>query len=398
MRAVPESGAQAVTSPTVDASPLTRNAVDVLPEGGLQRKLALGRPLRVKLGVDPTAPDIHLGFASALENLARFQSAGHQVVLIVGDYTARIGDPSGRSDERPLLPDEVLDRNAEQFAEQAFRVLDRDRTEIRFNGEWLGRLTYAEVVRLARTMTVARLLERDDFAKRFRAHEPVSLSELLYPLMQAYDSVAIEADVEVGGTDQLYNLLAGRDVMEQYGLEPQVVVTFPLLVGTDGTEKMSKSRGNYVGIAEPPEEMFGKVMSIPDAALEQWWRLCVGEQQPQAEPMDSKLELARRIVARWHGLEVAAGAEAHFTRVVREGRPPEDVPEAPLPAEDPVHLPALLQAHGLAASTSEARRLIAQGAVRIGEEPVTELDVPRGRLEGATLRAGKRRFVRFART
>jgi tyrosyl-tRNA synthetase len=380
----------------MDVATLAANAVDVLPEGGLERKLALERPLRVKLGVDPTAPDIHLGFASALDNLARFQAAGHHVVLIVGDYTARIGDPSGRSEERPVLPDEVLDRNAGEFAEQAFRILDRERTEIRFNGEWLGSLSYAEVVRLARTITVARLLERDDFAKRFAAHEPISLSELLYPLMQAYDSVAIEADVEVGGTDQLYNLLAGRDVMEQYGLEPQVVVTYPLLVGTDGVEKMSKSRGNYVGITEPPEQMFGKVMSIPDSALAPWWRLCLGRRAPaDAEPMESKLALARGIVGRWHGDEAAEKAERHFTRVVREGRAPEEVPEAPLPDGDPVHLPALLHACGLAGSTSEARRLIGQGAVRLDGTPVTELDVARDRLAGALLQAGKRRFLRF---
>src|SRR6266540_6639273 len=259
---------------------LTHHAVDVLPKGELERKLKLGRPLRVKLGIDPTAPDIHLGFAFVLDRLAEFQRAGHTIVLIVGDYTARIGDPSGRSDERPVLPGEVLDANAKEFAEQAFRVLDRDRTEIRFNGEWLGKLSYAEVVRLARTITVARILERADFAERFAAHEPISISELLYPLMQAYDSVAIEADIEIGGTDQLYNLLAGRDVMQDYGLEPQVVITFPLLVGVDGEEKMSKSRGNYVAITEAPEEMFGKVMSIPDAALPQWWEMLIGSEAP----------------------------------------------------------------------------------------------------------------------
>src|ERR687886_899224 len=248
---------------------LTRNAVDVLPEGALEEKLARGRPLRVKLGIDPTSPDIHFGFAVVLDNLERFQRAGHTVVLIVGDYTARIGDPSGRSEERPVLPDEVLDANAREFAEQIFRVLDRERTEVRFNGEWLGTLSYADVVRLTRTLTVARLLERDDFSKRFAAHEPISLSELLYPLMQAYDSVAIEADIETGGTDQLYNLLAGRDVMAQYGLEPQMVMTFPLLIGLDGEEKMSKSKRNYIAVQDPPEEMFGKVMSIPDELLEQ---------------------------------------------------------------------------------------------------------------------------------
>ena len=376
-------------------SELTANAVDVLPEGGLERKLALGRPLRVKLGVDPTAPDIHLGFAFALENLGRFQRAGHQVVLIVGDYTARIGDPSGRSDERPVLPDDVLDANAREFAEQAFRILDRDRTEIRFNGEWLGKLSYADVVRLTRTVTVARLLERDDFANRFTAHEPISMSELLYPLMQAYDSVAVRADVEVGGTDQLYNLLTGRDVMDHYGLEPQVVVTFPLLVGTDGGEKMSKSRGNYVGIADPPEDMFGKVMSIPDTALAQWWELCAGESAPEADAMEAKLELARRVVARWHGPEASARAEQHFNRVVREHEPPEDVPVRSLPASDSLHLPDVLVDAFDLPSKSEARRLIAQGAVRVEGKVVDELDVPRTRLEGALVQAGKRRFVRF---
>ena len=229
-----------------------------------------------------------------LERLADFQRAGHQVVLIVGDYTARIGDPSGLSKERPILADEELDENSTYFAEQAFRILDRERTEVRLNGEWLGKLSYADTVRLARTMTVARLLERDDFAKRFSAHVPISLSELLYPVMQAYDSVAIEADVEIGGTDQRFNLLAGRDVMPQYGLEAQVVITYPLLVGTDGELKMSKSRGNYIGITEPPEEMFGKTMSIPDKALPQWWELLVGGEHPE-DPMSWKLELARRI-------------------------------------------------------------------------------------------------------
>jgi tyrosyl-tRNA synthetase len=351
--------------------------------------------LRVKLGIDPTAPDVHLGFAFVLDRLADFQRAGHTVVLIVGDYTARIGDPSGRSEERPVLPDDVLDANAKEFAEQAFRVLDRERTEIRFNGEWLGKLSYAEVVRLARTITVARILERDDFAKRFAAHEPISISELLYPLMQAYDSVAIEADIEIGGSDQLYNLLAGRDVMQDYGVDPQLVVTYPLLVGVDGEEKMSKSRGNYIGINEPPEEMFGKTMSIPDAALPQWWDMLVGEEAHPDDPMQWKLELARRIVTRWHGEEGARSGEEHFTRVVREHQAPDEVPEAVLPPGDPVHLPALLVEFLGAGSTSEARRLIGQGAVKIEGDPVQELDVPRARLEGALVQAGKRRFMRF---
>jgi len=373
---------------------LTRNAVDVLPEGALEAKLRLGRPLRVKLGIDPTGPDIHLGFAVVLRRLRAFQDAGHTAVLIVGDYTARIGDPSGRSKERVVLPDDVLDANAKLFAQQAYGILDEERTEIRFNGEWLGKLDYAELVRLTRTGTVAQLLERNDFRERFASGAPISVSELLYPFAQGYDSVAVEADIEVGGTDQLYNLLMGREIMAHYGLEPQAVITYELLVGTDGADKMSKSVGNYVGLDEPPEEQFGKIMSIPDAALEQWWRLCLDTDAPPTEPMESKLALARGIVERYHGEEEAVAAQAHFTRVVREGQAPEDVEEAPLPAGDPIHLPALL-ADRLGVSTSDARRLIAQGAVKVDGERVDELDLPRERLSGALVQAGKRRFVRF---
>jgi tyrosyl-tRNA synthetase len=378
----------------VAVADLTRNAVDVLPEGELERQLKLGRPLRVKLGIDPTGPDIHIGFAVVLRRLAAFQAAGHTAVLIVGDYTARIGDPSGRSKERQVLPDEVLDENAKLFAEQAFRILDRDRTEIRFNGEWLGKLDYAELVRLTRTGTVARLLERDDFAKRFDAREPISVSELLYPFAQGYDSVAIEADIEVGGTDQLYNLLMGRDVMQNYGLASQSVITYELLVGTDGVDKMSKSQGNYVGIDDPPEEMFGKVMSIPDAALDQWWRLTLDREPPEGDPMESKLALARGIVELYHDAGAAQRAEDHFTRVVRERQAPQEVPQAALPDGDPVHLPALL-ASTFGMSTSEGRRLIADGAVRVNGEAVSALDVPRTSLEGALVQAGKRRYARL---
>jgi tyrosyl-tRNA synthetase len=373
---------------------LTRNAVHVLPEGALEAKLALGRPLRVKLGIDPTGPDIHLGFAAVLRRLRAFQDAGHTAVLIVGDYTARIGDPSGRSVERRVLPDEVLDANAKLFAQQAYRILDADRTEIRFNGEWLGKLDYAELVRLTRTGTVAQLLERNDFEERFSSGTPISVSELLYPFAQGYDSVAVEADVEVGGTDQLYNLLMGRDVMAQYGLEPQAVVTYELLVGTDGADKMAKSVGNYVGIDEPPEEQFGKVMSIPDSALDQWWRLCLDTSPPAGEPMEAKLALARGIVERYHGAEAAARAEEHFTRVVREGQAPDEVSVTALPEGDPLHLPAVI-AHAFGVSTSEARRLISQGGVKIDGVPIDDLDVPRATLDGAVLQAGKRRFMRF---
>lgn len=373
---------------------LTRNAVDVLPAGELEKKLALGRPLRVKLGIDVTSPDIHVGRAIPLQRMRAFQDEGHTGVLIIGDYTTRIGDPSGRSSERPVLSDEEIDGNAKTYLEQAMVILDPARTEVRYNGEWLSTLSYAEVVRLARVITVARMLERDDFARRMAAREPISVSELLYPLMQAYDSVAIEADVELGGTDQLYNLLAGREVMEAYGLEPQIALTTPLLLSWDG-EKMSSSVGNNIPLLAPPEEMFGRTMRIPDEQLEEWYRLVAEQPVPGGDPMQAKLELARFIVTRSHGEEAARAAEEHFTRVVREGRAPDDVPEAPLPEEDPVHLPKLLAGTGLVGSTSEARRLIEQGGLKLDGEVVTELDVARERLNGAVLQAGKRRFLRL---
>jgi tyrosyl-tRNA synthetase len=378
----------------VGLAELTRNAVDVLPEGGLERKLALGRPLRVKLGIDVTSPDIHVGRGVPLQRMRAFQDEGHTGVLIVGDYTTRIGDPSGRSSERPILTDEEIDANAQRYLEQAMTILDPERTEVRRNGEWLSKLSYADVVRLARTITVARMLERDDFAKRMAAQQPISVSELLYPLMQAYDSVAIEADVELGGTDQLYNLLAGREVMEHYGLEPQVVLTTPLLLSWDG-EKMSSSVGNNIPLLAPPEEMFGRAMRIPDSMLGDWWRLVAERPVPEGDPMEAKLELARLLVRRSHGEEGARAGEEHFTRVVRRHEAPEEVPEAPLPAEDPVHLPKLLADHGLAGSTSEARRLIGQGGVKLDGEVVEELDLPRERLLRAVLQAGKRRFLRL---
>ena len=374
---------------------LTRNAVDVLPQGGLERKLALNRPLRVKLGIDVTSPDIHVGRGIPLQRMRAFQDEGHAGVLIIGDYTTRIGDPSGRSSERPVLSDEEIEANAQTYLDQAMVILDPDRTEIRYNGEWLGKLSYAEVVRLARTITVARMLERDDFAKRYLAQEPISVSELLYPLMQAYDSVAVEADVELGGTDQLYNLLAGREVMEAYGLEPQVALTTPILVSWDG-DKMSSSLGNNIPLTAPPEEMFGRTMRLPDSLLPEWYRL-VREQELQADadPLEAKLALARFIVGRSHGDEAARQAEDHFTRVVREGQAPEDVPEAPLPEGDPVHLPAVLVDLLGVGSTSEARRLISQGGVKVDGEVVSDLDLPRARLGGALVQAGKRRFLRF---
>ena len=375
---------------------LTRNAVHVLPHGGLEAKLALGRPLRVKMGIDVTAPDVTLGNGIPLQRMAAFQRAGHIGVLIVGDYTTRIGDPSGRSAARPILSGEEIDANAKRFVEQASTIIDPKRTEVRFNGEWLAKLDFAEVLRLTRAITVAQILERDDFAKRQRAREPISVSELLYPLMQAYDSVAVEADVELGGTDQLYNLLAGREVMEAYGLEPQVVLTVEYLVSWDGAG-MSASRGNYIGLREDPDEQFGKAMRIPDDLLSQWYRLVLesNDDPPAEDPLAAKLTLARWIVTRSHGADAAAAAEQHFTRVVRKGQAPEEVPEAMLPPGDPIHLPTLL-AECFQLSTSEARRLISQGGVKIDGDAVDELDLPRDALAGAIVQAGKRRFVRFS--
>jgi tyrosyl-tRNA synthetase len=380
----------------VNHADLTRNAVDVLPAGGLEEKLKLGRPLRVKLGIDVTSPDIHVGRGIPLQRMRAFQDAGHLGVLIVGDYTTRIGDPPGRAPERPILSDEEIDRNAQTYVEQALQIVDRDRTEVRFNSEWLRELDFAEILRLTRTITVAQILERDDFAKRYATREPISVSELLYPLMQAYDSVAVRADVELGGTDQLYNLLAGRAVMEAYGLEPQVVLTTPLLLSWDGA-KMSSSVGNNIPLTAAPEEQFGRTMRIPDSQLEEWYRLVLERDAPAGEPMEAKLALARAIVARSHGEGAAQEAEAHFTRVVREGQAPEEVGEAALPDGDPVHLPAALAA-AFGLSTSEARRMIAQGGVRLDGAVVAELDHDRAALVGKTVQAGKRRFARFVET
>ncbi len=373
---------------------LVRNAVDVLPEGGLERKLALGRPLRVKLGIDVTSPDIHVGRGIPLQRMRAFQDEGHTGVLIVGDYTTRIGDPSGRSAERPILSDEEIDTMARTYVDQALQILDPERTEVRRNGEWLGELTYADVVRLARTMTVARILERDDFQQRFTAQEPISVSELLYPLMQAYDSVAIEADVELGGTDQLYNLLTGREVMQHYGLEPQVVLTTPILVSWDG-EKMSSSLGNNIPLAMAPEEQFGRTMRISDDQLPEWYTLVMEADPPSGDPLEAKLELARFIVRRSHGEEAAQKAEAHFTRVVRDGQAPEEVEEREIPHPDKtVHLPQLL-AHLFGQSSSHWRRVIDQGGIKIDGQAASQYDLPRDQVEGALIQAGKRQFMRI---
>jgi tyrosyl-tRNA synthetase len=375
---------------------LTRNAVDILPESGLEAKLKLGRPLRVKLGIDVTSPDIHLGRGIPLQRMRAFQDEGHKAVFIVGDYTTRIGDPSGRSSERPILSDDEIDANAQVYLEQAKTILrdDPELLEVRYNGEWLSKLSYADVVRLGRIVTVARMLERDDFEKRYRAGEPISVSELLYPLMQAYDSVAIEADVELGGTDQLYNLLAGREVMQAYGLEPQVVLTTPLLLSWDG-EKMSSSIGNNVPLTERPEEMFGRTMRIPDSQLEEWWTLVAEQPVPEGEPMQAKVDLARWIVARSHGEEAAQAAEAHFDRVVRRHEAPEEIEDVTWNRADDslIYLPGALKAW-FGQTTSHWRRQIDQGGVKLNGEAVSSYEVDADCLDGALVQAGKRSFRR----
>jgi tyrosyl-tRNA synthetase len=381
---------------------LARNAVDVLPSGALERRLseaaAEGRPLRVKLGIDPTAPDIHLGHVVVLQKLREFQDAGHRVVLIIGDYTARVGDPSGRSATRPVLSGEEIDANAATFQEQAFKVLDADpeRIEVRRNGEWLD-MPMEELFRLARGSTVAQLLERDDFAKRYAAGAPISVLELLYPLMQGYDSVAVRADVELGGTDQKFNLLLGRDIQGAYGVPPQVVVTMPILPGIDGVKRMSKSEGNYVGVAEPPEEQFGKLMRVPDEVMPVYYELLLDRAfDPSLPAVASKRALAREIVERYHGPGAGDVAEAAFDRLHVERALPDEIEEASLPEGDPVHVPALVREHfGL--STSEARRLLGQGGLRLDGEQLgpDEIDLPAARLDGAVLQVGKRRHKRF---
>ncbi|HEX4730631.1 MAG TPA: tyrosine--tRNA ligase [Solirubrobacterales bacterium] len=379
---------------------LTRNAVEVLPEGRLAEQMKLGRPLRVKLGIDPTTADIHLGHTVVLGKLAEFQAAGHTVVLIVGDFTARVGDPSGRSASRPVPTPEEIEANATTYQEQAYKILDPERTEVRRNSEWL-QMGIVEVLRLMGGTTVARLLERDDFQKRMAANAPIAAHELLYPLLQGYDSVAIDADVELGGTDQKFNLLFGRDVQSSYGVPQQSILTMPILVGTDGVQKMSKSLGNYIGVTDPPAEMFGKLMSIPDEAMDEYFRLLLGGAgRPDGPPNLAKRELGRRIVDRFHGDGSGAGAEAAFDKVFVERSVPDDMPVVELADytdrdDGTIHLPRLIAgAFGL--SSSEARRLISQGGVKLDAERLTEpLDVPAEVLAERVLQVGKRRFAKL---
>jgi tyrosyl-tRNA synthetase len=379
---------------------LTRNAVEVLPEGRLAEQLSAGRPLRVKFGIDPTTADIHLGHAVPLEKLREFQEAGHTIVLIIGDFTARVGDPSGRSAQRPLPSGEEIAANAATYQEQAFKILDRERTEVRFNSEWLRMEPEALLGLLAQT-TVARLLERDDFQKRMRANAPIAALELLYPLLQGYDSVAVEADLELGGTDQKFNLLFGRDMQSAFGQKQQSILTMPILVGTDGVKKMSKSLGNYVGVTDAPEEMFGRLMRIPDEAMSDYYRLLLGEDVPDGSPNEAKRTLGRRIVERFHDAEAGLAAEEHFNRLFVDHQAPEEIEEVELAPYlggngGHIHLP-LLMAGAFEISSSEARRLLKQGGVKLDGEAVSpdNLDIDPAQLDGRVLQVGKRRFRRL---
>ncbi len=387
---------------------IREDVAEIIPEAELAEKLdrsrARERPLIVKQGFDPTRPDLHIGHALSIHKLRDFQELGHHVVFVMGDFTARVGDPSGRDETRPMLSEEEIEANLVTYEEQVFRILDPERTEIRRNSEWLAPLTLVDILRLTSQYTVARMLERDDFAMRHREGRPITLVEFLYPMMQAYDSVALTADVELGGTDQKFNLLLGRTLQERAGQAPQACVILPLLRGTDGTQKMSKSYDNYVGITMPPEEMFGRVMSIPDALLEEWITLASSArggdlaaklEQAASDPLGAKRWLAADLVARYHGAEGAASARQAFDRVHRRREAPADVPEVRLesPGGEPLWIAHALRESGLARSSSEAVRLVGQGAIRVDGEVSEDAEL---RLHAGTylLQRGKRRFAR----
>ena len=386
-----------------DLETLMRGAEEALPEGQLEKQLAKGEPLQVKLGIDPSTADIHLGHVVVLTKLAQFQEAGHTVVLIIGDFTARVGDPSGRDTTRPVLTPDQIEANARTYQDQAFKVIDRGRTEVRMNSEWLD-MPAQELFTLLGKTTVARLLEREDFAKRMKADQPISALELIYPVLQGYDSVAVGSDVELGGTDQKFNLLFARDIQRAYDVPEQSIMTMPILPGTDGRQKMSKSLGNYIGVTDPPEEMFGKLMSVPDEAMGTYYELLLGEEAPPGHPAGAKRELARKIIERFHGPDAARQAEQRFDTVHVSHGVPEDIPEVSLGDADgvragengTVHLPALI-AGIFEISSSEARRLIAQGGVKLDGESLEadRLDVPLEQLSGRVLQVGKRRFARL---
>ncbi len=400
------------------AERLKRGASGIVPENGLIEKLLksekTGKPLNIKLGLDPTAPDIHLGFAVVLRKLRQFQDLGHQVIIIIGDYTTLIGDPSGRSATRPMLTPAEIGENAKTYVDQLSRVLDREKTTVRFNGEWLGKLDFAEVVKLAAKMTVAQVLQRDDFANRYAAHQPISLHELLYPLAQAYDSVAIEADVEMGGQDQTFNILAGRDLQREIGQDPQIALFMPLLVGLDGVKKMSKSLGNYVGIAESADVMYGKLLSISDAMMRDYFTLCTDVPLDEIErllaeaesgavnPKEVKSRLAREIIALYHSAEEAERAHVEWNRIHARGGVPSEMPEFRLTPEHltdgKIWIAKLLTEAGLAKGTGEARRLVEQGGVSVNGERVGDpkAELTPESLADAVLKVGAKRYLRIS--
>lgn len=381
---------------------IARGAEEIIPLDELKKKLESGRQLTIKLGMDPTAPDIHLGHTVILNKLRTFQKLGHKIVLIIGDFTASIGDPSGKNSTRPELPREQIIENAKTYAEQAFKILDKGLTEIRYNSEWCEKLGAAGTIKLASKLTVARMLERDDFSKRFASQQPIAIHEFLYPLFQGYDSVAIKADVELGGTDQKFNLLMGRELQKDAGMEPQCVLMMPLLVGLDGVVKMSKSKHNYIGVTEAPKEMFGKIMSISDELMWSYYDLlsfknideikAVHDKCNSGEmnPRDAKIELGREIVARYHGEEAANAAVEGFNSQFAKGALPEDIPEVTVTSTT---IPNLLKDAGLCASTSDAMRMIKQSAVKCDGKVITDKSAPVEK-GSAIWQVGKRRFAK----
>lgn len=393
--------------PKTQAEVLLRGVDTFLPEAELAERIAEGTPLRVKLGLDPTAPALTLGWAVVLRKLRAFQDLGHTAVLIVGDFTARVGDPSGRSETRKRLTAEEVEGNAQSVLADFGKILASDNLEIRRNSEWLQPLDMGDMLQLTATSTLAQMLERDDFSNRFSANEPISMMEFMYPLLQAYDSVAVEADIEMGGTDQLFNLMMGRQVQDRYGKRPQMVLTMPLLVGTDGEKKMSQSLGNYIGINDAPDEMFGKTMSIPDQAMPQWVTLASGMAWDEitelvaalgdgtVHPGEAKRRLARSIVDLYHGEGTGSEAEAAFDRQFRDHAVPDDIPMHTLGTDDPVHVPSLLRDAGLVPSGGEGRRMLSQGAVKVDGERIDDETVPRDSLVGSVVQVGKRRFARI---
>lgn len=396
---------------------IRRGAAEILPLEDLREKLARSieenRPLKIKLGLDPTAPDLHIGHTVVFHKLREFQELGHQVQLVIGDFTAQIGDPTGKSQTRKQLSEEEVKENAKTYTDQLFKVLDREKTEVYFNSHWLSPLTFADVTHLASKCTVARMLERDDFSKRYERGQAISIHEFFYPLMQGYDSVVLKSDIEIGGTDQTFNLLMGRQLQKEYGLEEQVILTMPILEGMDGVKKMSKSLGNYIGVDEEPNNMYGKTMSIPDELMLKYFELVtdltVDEldglkqalEQEKLHPRDAKMRLAHTLVRMYHGKEAADEAQRHFQTVFQKGSLPDEIPEVILAEEDleqgKIWVVALLSKLCLVASNGEGRRMIQQGGVRINQEKVTDIQAQIQVEDGMVVQVGKRKFAKVKR-